>query len=227
MRYLIGDTETTGLGGPPAVMACEIAIIEIDADMNILGEWETLVNPGIPIEPKAMSLHGITNEDVCRPEVPKIAEAFAEIAGPDGFGEVALICHNIKFDRRFLSPHLNVVAELCTLELARRVMPNAPNHQLGTLRRHCDLKVQAEHQAMGDIMIVLDLLRYLVPRTNRTLTQLIGAAAKPVMLFTMPWGQYKGMKISDIDVDYRNWCLQQDISPDLRFTLETLQKAFI
>lgn len=226
MRYFVGDTETTGLGKPPDVMACEIAIVEINEHVEVIQTWETLVNPGIPIGETAMKMHGITNEQVCHPDVPTIEAAFDEIGGPDGL-QGALICHNMRFDRSFLSPHMDVVAELCTLELARRYLPNAPNHRLGTLKDHCKLSVQAEHEAMGDILTVVDLLRYLIPLTQRTLPQLVAAAAKPSMLYVMPWGTHKGKKIIDIDVDYRNWLLQQDIGPDLRYTLTTLQKAFI
>jgi len=227
VRYFVGDCETTGLGGPPAVMACEIALIEVDLDLNVLGEWETLINPGIPIEPKAAELHGITNEMVTAPGVPTIEEALAEILGEEQRAPLTMVAHNAKFDRRFFGPHLNIVNELCTLELARKHMPHAPNHRLGTLREHCNLQVQQEHAAMGDIMIVLDLLRHLVPLTGRSFAQLVGGAAKASMLYIMPFGKHKGTPIAELDVDYRNWLLQQDISPDLRYTLDTLAKAFV
>ena len=224
MRILVGDNETTGLGSPPNAMAVEIAIAEIDEDCNVLQLWETLINPGIPIQEGAARIHGIKDADV--QGAPTMAEAFAEIA-PEGFGPVALICHNVRFDKPYFAPYIDIQAELCTLELARRVLPSAPNHRLGTLRSHLDLKVQVEHAAAGDILIVVDLLKHLIPYTGRSLRQLIGGAAKPTRLYVMPFGQYKGMSITDIDVDYRNWLLQQQISPDLRFTLEQLQKAFL
>ena len=226
MRYLVGDTETTGLGKPPDAMACEIAIVELDAEMNVIGEWETLINPGIPIQDGASRIHGIKNEDVCRPEVPTMAQAMAEIC-PEGFKDVGLICHNRRFDLPYFEPHMEIAGGLCTLELARRVLPQAPNHRLGTLKTFLNLSVQAEHEGMGDVMTVVDLLRHLVPLTNRTLPQLVGAAARPSMLYTMPFGQYKGMRIADIDLEYRYWLLNQDLHPDLRYTLETLNKAFI
>lgn len=223
MRYIVGDTETTGLGAPPQAKACEIALIEIDAEMNMINEWESLINPGMPIQPGAAKIHGITDDMV--KDAPTIEEAFAEI----GIGQdpVVLICHNVKFDRNYLGTHMNVSSELCTLELARKHLPMAPNHRLGTLKNHLQLSLQAEHEAMGDILTVVDLLRHLVPYTGRSFLQLVGAAAKPTMVYTMPFGKHKGMAISDLDVDYRNWLLQQEIGPDLRYTLETLQKAFI
>lgn len=224
MRILVCDSETTGLGAPPQAMACEIAIAEIDAECNVLNLWETVINPGIPIQEGAMRIHGITNEEAIT--APTMAQAFAEIQ-PEGFGPVAFIAHNVRFDRNFFAPHIEIATELCTLELARRVLPNAPNHRLGTLRSHLDLKVQAEHQAAGDILIVVDLLRHLIPYTGRSLLQLIGGAAKPVRLYVMPFGVHKGKQIADIDVDYRNWLLQQAISPDLKYTLEQLQKVFL
>lgn len=224
MRILVGDNETTGLGSPPQAMACEIAIAEIDDECNVIQLWETLINPGIPIQDGAKKIHGISDHDVLL--APTMAEAFAEMA-PEGFGDVALICHNVRFDKPYFAPHMTIVAELCTLELARRVWPTAPNHRLGTLREHFDLKAQAEHQAAGDILIVIDLLKKLIPHTGRTLRQLIGGAAKPNRLHVMPFGEHKGKPMHLVPTDYRNWLLQQQISADLRYTLEQLQKAFL
>lgn len=226
MRHFVGDTETTGLGGPPNAMACEIALVEIDEDLNIIGEWESLINPGIPIQPGAMKIHGITDADVSRPEVPTIEQAVVEIFG-EILPDISMTCHNARFDLQFFGPHLSIKAHLCTLELARKVLPGAPNHQLPTLKRHLNLSLQKQHEAMGDILTVVDLLRHLVPLTNRSFLQLLGAAARPSMLYIMPYGKYKGMSIQDIDVDYRNWLLQQSIGADMRYTLETLAKAYI
>lgn len=202
-------------------------MVEIDEHINVLGAWETLLRPGIPITEGAQRIHGISDADVMRDEVPTIRGALHEIGGFQPLGPICLICHNVRFDRQFLAPHLEIEAELCTLELARKHLPNAPNHKLGTLRTFLNLAPQQEHAAMGDIMLVVDLLRALVPLTGRTLMQLIQQAAKPSMLYVMPFGQYKGKPITSIPVDYRNWLLDQSISPDLRYTLNELAKAFI
>lgn len=56
-RAVILDTETTDLRG----YICDIAIIRA-TDGEVL--MNTLVNPGVPIEPGAQAVHGITDADV-------------------------------------------------------------------------------------------------------------------------------------------------------------------
>jgi DNA polymerase III epsilon subunit-like protein len=220
LRYIVGDTETTGLSASAG--ACEIAMLEVDKDLNVIHTWETLINPGVPIEPGAGAIHGIKDEDVAA--APTMAAAMNFIF-PEGKPRVVLIAHNARFDLRFFGPHMEVVASLCTLEMARKFLPKAPNHRLGTLKTFLNLPSQPEHEALGDILTVLDLLKAIVPLSGRTLDQLVGGAAKPSMLYEMPFGEHKGKPIAEIDSDYRNWLIQQDISADLRYTLETLRKA--
>lgn len=58
-RAVILDTETTDLRG----YICDIAIIRA-TDGEVL--MNTLVNPGVPIEPGAQAVHGITDAEVAR-----------------------------------------------------------------------------------------------------------------------------------------------------------------
>lgn len=219
-RIILGDCETTGLSALAG--AVEIAMLELSADMEVLGSWESLINPGVPIEPGAQAIHGISDADVRG--APTMAEAMNFIF-PEGKPQVVFIAHNARFDRRFFGPYLGITSEVCTLQMARKHMPTAPNHQLSTLRRLLDCPERAAHEAMADILGVLDVLKALVPLTGRSFVQLIGMGDKPAMLYTMPFGEHKGKKITDIPLDYRNWLIQQDIDTNLKYTLETLRKA--
>ncbi|GGM79318.1 hypothetical protein GCM10012275_57360 [Longimycelium tulufanense] len=62
-RAVILDTETTDLYGA----VCEIAVIDASTGKTLLN---TLVNPGVPIQPGAYAVHGITDEEVTAPGVP-------------------------------------------------------------------------------------------------------------------------------------------------------------
>jgi len=219
-RIVLGDCETTGLSALAG--ACEIALLELDIDLNVLNQWESLINPGVEIEPGAQAIHGISDADVRG--APTMAEAMGFIFSGEK-PPVIFIAHNARFDRRFFGPHMNIVAQVCTLEMARKHMPAAPNHRLGTLRTELGCPERPAHEAMGDILTVLDVLKALVPLTGRSFAQLIGMGDKPSMLYEMPFGEHKGKKITDIPNDYRNWLLQQDIDPNLKYTLETLRKA--
>lgn len=62
-RAVILDTETTDLHGA----ICEIAVIDACTGKTLL---DTLVNPGVPIEPGAFEIHGITDSEVTAAGVP-------------------------------------------------------------------------------------------------------------------------------------------------------------
>lgn len=219
-RLILGDCETTGLS---ALAGCvEIAMLELSMEMEVLNSWETLINPGVPIEPGAQAIHGIKDADVLG--APTMTEAMNYIF-PAGKPKVIFIAHNERFDRRFFGPHLDIVSSVCTLQMARKHMPTAPNHQLGTLRRLLGCPERPAHEAMSDILGVLDVLKALIPLTGRSFQQLIGVSDKPNMLYVMPFGEHKGKNITDIPLDYRNWLIQQDIDSNLKYTLETLRKA--
>ena len=214
------DCETTGLSALAG--ACEIAMLKLNTDLEVLGQWESLINPGVPIEPGAQAIHGISDAEVLG--APTMQEAMNYIF-PAGKPKVVFIAHNSRFDKRFFGPYMDIVVDVCTLNMARKHMPAAPNHQLGTLRRELGCPERPAHEAMSDILTVLDVLKALVPLTGRSFTQLIGMSDRPSMLYQMPFGEHKGKKITDIPLDYRNWLVQQDIDANLRFTLETLRKA--
>jgi DNA polymerase III epsilon subunit-like protein len=62
-RAVILDTETTDLHGA----ICEIAVIDACTGKTLL---DTLVNPGVPIQPGAQAVHGILDSEVTAPGVP-------------------------------------------------------------------------------------------------------------------------------------------------------------
>lgn len=90
MIFLIGDTETAGLGDEKR--ACEIALRLIDEDMNTIQEWQSLVDPQIKINPDAMAIHGITDEDV--KFAPTSNEFVEHVLGKKFEGDICLIGHN-------------------------------------------------------------------------------------------------------------------------------------
>ena len=71
---LFFDLETTGLDVVSSRVV-QIALLQVLEDGSSR-EWETLVNPGVPIPPATTAIHGITDEDVKdAPRFEEIAEA--------------------------------------------------------------------------------------------------------------------------------------------------------
>jgi len=221
LRYIIGDSETTGLS--PQARAVELAWIEIDADLNILSEFSTLIDPGIPIEPGAMAIHGITEEMVA--EAPTLEELLSEVLPGPFEGPTTLIAHNVKFDKRFFEPIFQVEKTFCSLAFARLNFPEMPNHKLGTVKEFLKLEGGEAHRALGDVKTVHQFLKMALPMTGRTLHAHINTPTTTV--FMMPFGMHKGKTLSSLPVEYRTWLLSSDIADDLRQSLMQLREAGI
>ena len=144
------DTETATFDGPPYLL--ELGAVRV-VDGEAVDQFESLVCPDVPIAPEASEFHGIGDEQVRQaPIVGDVLERFHEWAGDDW-----MFAHNAAFDARVLGyeyaraglrPPSGRVLD--TLSLARRFLPEAPNHKLGTLVEFLDLEVGALHRALED-----------------------------------------------------------------------------
>ena len=75
----------------------------------------------------------------------------------DWIGDAPLVAHNAGFDRRFLDSELALIGRsrenplTCSMLTARRLFPEASNHKLATLVRHCALSTNGTfHRALAD-----------------------------------------------------------------------------
>ncbi len=135
--YTILDTETASLQSG----VVELALLHIDAKLNVLGEFHTKVNPERPIEPGAFAVHGISDADVAdAPTLAQIAELGAVTHA---------VAHNYPFDSRMLKGHLKAEASLCTLSLSRQYLKGTANHKLENLKRELGLPDQKSHSALA------------------------------------------------------------------------------
>lgn len=213
--YLIVDTETSGLGS--VVRACEIAWVTVDENLKVLDEQVHLTDPQIVIDPGAIAIHGITNEQVAG--FPSNSDICAKMPQP-----FVWCGHNSSYDQRVIAEHVTFNGNLCTLALARRWLPNTTNHKLATLQKELGLSEQKSHSALGDCRTTLELLKVLLDKSGRTLPALVELESKPKMLPKMIFGKYRGKTFDQIPKSYRDWMLAQiDLHKDLRYTLEKLE----
>lgn len=168
--FVVFDLETTGAKAPPCriteIGACRVA------DGRIVEEFNTLVNPGVPIPPFITSLTGISDEMVAD------APAFADIAADflDFIGDSILIAHNARFDMGFLNHEIGRIYEdyrvgnpsLCTVNLSRRLLPDIENHKLKTIANHYEIALVNHHRAGDDARataeIFINLLEMMLSR---------------------------------------------------------------
>jgi DNA polymerase-3 subunit epsilon len=96
VTFVVVDLETTG-GAPASCEITEIGAVKVRGGER-LGEFQTLVDPGVPIPPFISVLTGISDSMVAgAPRLGAALTAFLEFAG-----DAVLVAHNAPFDVGFL-----------------------------------------------------------------------------------------------------------------------------
>lgn len=214
MRYILNDTETIGLNPPPVGSGVvQVAWVELDSEARIIGQGSSLVNPGCDIHPEASKVHGLYADDV--KDAPNLEDVYK------WDDPVVSIGHNTSFDVKFLAPcYSNLVGSLCTLSLARQYIPKAPNHKLGTLVEYLDLEKRQLHDALADVQSTLDVLHWIMNYTQMPLDKLVKLAAKPKVVYKMPFGKYKDRAIVSLPLDYIRYFDDKEIDHNLRLAFD-------
>jgi DNA polymerase-3 subunit epsilon len=162
------DLETTG-ASPNDCAITEVGAVKYCGG-ELLGRFETLVNPGVPIPPFITVLTGIT-EAMLLP-APRIDEVLPPLL--EFIGGAVIVGHNIRFDISFLDAAL--VAQgyprleqrrVDTIGLARRlVRDDVPDLKLATLARHLRVSVAPCHRAYADAAATAEVLHALLERAG-------------------------------------------------------------
>lgn len=151
------DLETTGANFSRD-RVLEIGLVEIDQHGTV-SEWESLVNPGVPVSPTINALTGIDDAMVAdAPAFEALAvELHQRLAGK------LFVAHNARFDHGFLKAEFARLGidfratVLCTVKLSRKLFPHHPRHNLDTLIERHNIQVEARHRALADARVLHDL----------------------------------------------------------------------
>lgn len=171
MNYAIVDIETTGsyAGGNSIT---EIAII-IHNGKHILEKFQSLVNPKSPIPYHIQMLTGIDDDMVASaPTFNQLAPQIFEL-----LSKTIFVAHNVNFDYSFIIKELKIAGfdwkapKLCTVRLARKIIPNLASYSLGKLCQNLNIPNQARHRAMGDAEATAILFEHLVSKDSEDIIQ--------------------------------------------------------
>ena len=118
-KYIILDTETTGLEVLQGHRIIEIGAVLLNDRKKTEEHFHTYLNPSRLIDEEASKVHGIMNEDLeDKPDFSEIAEEFLEFV--DG---ATLVIHNAAFDIGFLNNELKLASskhpmleDICSIE---------------------------------------------------------------------------------------------------------------
>ena len=151
LTWVVVDVETTG-GPPPHHRITEIAAV-IVKNGEIQEVFETLVNPERSIPPFVSRLTNISWDMV------KDAPKFSAIV-PDLLQKLegnVFVAHNAQFDWSFLSHEIQRASgarisgnQLCTVRLARRLLPHLPKRSLDYVADYFGIEITGRHRAAGD-----------------------------------------------------------------------------
>ncbi len=164
MLYAVVDIETTGSHAAGNGIT-EIGIVIHDG-VKVLNFYQSLVNPHTPIPYFIQRLTGIDNSMVAN------APSFEEIAGQvfELLQDKVFVAHNVNFDYSFVKHHLKDAGydldtkKLCTVRLARKVLPGLGGYSLGKLTQYLGINHGEAHRAGGDALATADLLAMIVAK---------------------------------------------------------------
>lgn len=168
LSFVVVDVETTG--GSPALgdRITEFGAVTVRGG-EVVDTFETLVNPLRPIPPAVTALTRITAGMVRRaPTFREIAPRVAEVLAGNVF-----VAHNATFDWRFVAFEMardrgaRLEGErLCTVKLARAVIPHLRRRSLDALSFHFGIENHARHRAGGDALATARVLLRLLDRAR-------------------------------------------------------------
>ncbi len=151
------DLEFTGLSALVDKII-EISALKITPDSDDL--YSTKINPEIPIPKMATDICGITDQDVL--DAPVIKDILKDLL--HFIDDLPIIAHNAKFDLAFLVFSLHQEHYLypkskvyCSINFARKSIPEMPNYRLGTLIEKLELKDLTHHRSADDALACLKI----------------------------------------------------------------------
>jgi len=162
--YAILDIETTG-GKYNEEGITEIAIYKFDGH-EVIDQFISLVNPEKEIQAFVVNLTGINSKMLRNaPKFYEIAKRIIEITK-----DCIVVAHNSQFDNRILKTEFKRLGyeykrkTLCTVELAKALLPDQSSYSLGKLTRSLGIPVSGRHRAAGDAMATVKLFKLLLAK---------------------------------------------------------------
>lgn len=161
MRYVVLDTETTGLEWREGHRIIEIGCVELLGRQVTDQHYHQYINPQREVDQGAFEVHGISNEMLAdKPVFDKVVRSFLDFVQGS-----TLIIHNASFDIGFLDAELDrlnlgkmtdyVEGVIDSLMMAREMFPGKRNN----LDALCDrLGVNNAHRTLHGALLDSEIL---------------------------------------------------------------------
>ena len=133
-RIIVLDFETTGLSTKGGDRAIEVGAVALQ-NGQITDRYQSLINPGFRVNAFIENYTHISNAMLAgAPDSHQVMPLLR-----DFIGDSVVVAHNASFDKGFLEAEYRRLGYptshpfICSMRIARRLYPEAPNHRLGTL----------------------------------------------------------------------------------------------
>jgi DNA polymerase III epsilon subunit family exonuclease len=171
ITFAVIDLETSG-GSPKAGAAItEIGVVKVRGG-NVLGTFQSFVDPDHSLPPFITQLTGITDEMLfSAPFIDEVLPTLFEFLGSKD--DTVLVAHNSPFDMSFLKAAALVheypwpdYLTVDTARLARAVLDRDEviNCKLGTLAEFFNAHTSPNHRALDDALATVDVLHGIIER---------------------------------------------------------------
>jgi DNA polymerase-3 subunit epsilon len=184
MRHIVLDTETTGFDAEGEDRILEIGAVELVNYVPTGQVYHQYINPERLIPENVTAIHGIKDSDVAdKPVFAEIVDDFQKFIGED-----TLVIHNAEFDMRFINAEFKRVGftalpfkrAQCTLVMARKLFPGAPNSLDALCKRYnVDNSKRIYHGALMDARLLCDVFLELAGGRQ---PDLIGGSARDKLM---------------------------------------------
>ncbi len=165
-RIIVLDFETTGLSAKGGDRAIEVGAVALEGG-EIVDRYQSLMNPGFRVSAFIEDYTQISNAMLA--DAPGSHQVMPRLR--EFVGDSVIVAHNASFDKGFLEAEYGRLGYttrhpfLCSMRVARRLYPEAPNHRLGTLIEHIDAPRCGQfHRALADAEMTSHLWLNMVRR---------------------------------------------------------------
>lgn len=169
MRFAVVDVETTGGVAGRGGRIIEVAVVRVER-RQIIDIYSSLVNPGVRVQPWITRLTGI-HDGMVGP-APRFGDICEEVRR--ALGGRVFVAHNVGYDWGFVRAEMRSAGadpprgpRLCTLHMARRLLPGLDRRGLDSLARYYGIGIRERHRARGDAVATAQVLLELLDDAER------------------------------------------------------------
>ncbi|MFA6570591.1 MAG: DEDD exonuclease domain-containing protein [Bacteroidota bacterium] len=200
--FIVVDVETTGAKADTN-RVIDIACVTVMGG-QIVSRYDSLVNARQFIPYFIQQMTHINNEMIFT--APEPEQVFADIEKIFSTPNAVFVAHNASFDYAFVNHEfirndfgILEMPKLCTLKLARRLIPTKSKKNVGALSEYFSINIRHRHRALGDADATAQILIELLEKVEfehgiETIEELLAFQNKQIKHFRPSSKTYERIK---------------------------------